>query len=554
MKRTHLSSHATLLITCICVGLFGAAYVNAQIPLPSADWLPTPDEIRRAPAFPLFDATCNGADQFRLPPDTKVDYQFGPDDHTVTDFPVFPGGPAASQRDRQIRITEHALKAPRFTQQVRLFDETLRIQLTRYADPAQVAALLEGNRNYDRQMGQLGENVAIGEDGYFSSLATNKSLNLAVKQGPFHVSISISTQFGRFQNYWPDQCVAKLKELETYVARLIVSRLPAIPQGSKPPGQPPTVTDPPKPPIVAPPKPPLDPPPPQPTPSRRYRVFIDGQLMRTQAPPTEVNGRILVGLADIFRELGANVVWDGAQRKITATRGSRVVELWIGRQSALVDGSSVILDVPPLILAGGKTYVPVRFVSQALGAGVAYDSRNAAVMISTGSMPPLGGTPTTPPYTPPPPAQGTVQVSTCRETGLRATGLCPNTVTRPFAPNAVPGPCTTHAQGPKLIVTSPTKGATVPERFTISGTGIPGHNLRVTVLAQATLKATGQNATSRILDNAVAKVGTDGRWSIQVNARPVCRDQRVTLKQFDITVELLLNGKVAEKVQLVVQP
>ena len=295
-------------------------------------------------------------------------------------------------------------------------------------------------------------------------------------------------------------------------------------------------------------------PPSTPQPSRRYRVFIDGQLMATQAPPTEVNGRILVGLADIFRELGAGVVWDSAQRKITATRGARIVQLWIGRRTALVDGATVALDVPPLILAGGKTYVPVRFVSQALGAGVAYDSRNAAVMITTGSMPPLGGSPTTPPYTPPPPAQGTVQVSICRQTGLRATGLCPNTVTRPFAPNAIPGPCTTHAQGPKLIVASPTNGATVPEQFNIDGTGIPGKSVRVTVIAEGTLKDTGQDAKSRLLDNAEVKIGGDGRWSIAVNSRAVRRDQRVALKQFSISVQMPVDGRAVERVNLVARP
>ncbi len=334
----------------------------------------------------------------------------------------------------------------------------------------------------------------------------------------------------------------------------LMHALPSAPKPVPPPSQPPTVTNPPWPPIGPPSVVHPPPPPPMPQPSKRYRVFIDGQLMRTQAPPTEVNGRVLVGLADIFRELGASVVWDGAQRRITATRGSRIVQLWIGRTTALVDGSAVTLDVPPLILAGGKTYVPVRFVSQALGAGVTYDSPNRAVMITTASMPPLSGSATTPPYTPPTPPQGTIQISICRETGLKATGLCPNTLTRSFAPNAVPGPCTTHALGPKLIVTSPTNGATVPERFTISGTSVPGRTMRITVIAEATLKATGQNATSPLLENAEAKVGNDGRWSIEVNARAVRRDQRVEVKQFRITVDMRMNRKVVEQVDLVVRP
>lgn len=320
------------------------------------------------------------------------------------------------------------------------------------------------------------------------------------------------------------------------------------------PSAPGAVSLPPQPPVVAPPLPPPPPPPPPPASARRYRVFIDGQHMATSAPPTEVNGRILVGLADIFRELGADVTWDGAQRSITATRGAQVVQLWIGNTSALVNGSAISLDVPPMILAGGKTYVPVRFVSQALGADVMYDARNAAVMITTGNMPPLGGTPVTPPYTPPPPPQGTVQVSICRETGLRATGLCPNTLTRAFAPNAIPGPCTTHNQGPKVIITSPANGAVVPEQFLLSGTAIPGSNLLVTVIAEATLTATGQNAISSILDRAGVIVNADGRWSTTVNTRAVRNDKRVELKQFVVTVQMQEQNKSVEKVELIIYP
>jgi hypothetical protein len=168
-------------------------------------------------------------------------------------------------------------------------------------------------------------------------------------------------------------------------------------------------------------------------------------------------------------------------------------------------------------------------------------------------MPPITGS-TQNPYVPPPPAQGTTQVSVCRETGLRATGLCPNTLTRPFAPRSVPGPCTTHAQGPKLIVLTPSDGAKVPERFEISGTCVPGRKVRVTVLADATLKATGQNATSPILQDAEAPVGNDGRWSIEANARAVRRDKRVDVKEFKITVYMRKNRQVAEQIDLVVKP
>jgi len=298
-------------------------------------------------------------------------------------------------------------------------------------------------------------------------------------------------------------------------------------------------------------------------PTKHYRVFIDGQILKkkgphghlidTDAPPTDLNGRVLVGLTDIFQALGATVAWEGSERKITATRGARHVQLWIGRKTALVDGQSITLDVPPMILAGGKTYVPVRFVSQALLAGVSYNTPTRSVMITTSTMPPLTGSAQTP-YVTPSPGQGLVQVATCLETGLRSAGICPNTLRKPYTAAAVPGPCTTHTQGPKLIVLSPSDGGTVPERFEVSGTCVPGRKVRVTVIAEATLKATGENATSPILEDAEAKVGTDGKWSIEANARGVSRDKRVDVKQFKITVYMRKNRQVAEQVDLTVRP
>jgi len=112
----------------------------------------------------------------------------------------------------------------------------------------------------------------------------------------------------------------------------------------------------------------------------------------------------------------------------------------------------------------------------------------------------------------------------------------------------------TPPQGTKLTVTSPTDGATVPEQFTISGTSVPGRSVHITAIAEATLKATGQNATSPLLESAEAKVGNDGKWSIEVNARAVYRDQRVELKQIKITVEVRANGTVAEQADLIVRP
>jgi hypothetical protein len=112
----------------------------------------------------------------------------------------------------------------------------------------------------------------------------------------------------------------------------------------------------------------------------------------------------------------------------------------------------------------------------------------------------------------------------------------------------------TGTGGRGLTVTSPADGARVPEQFTVSGTCAPGQSVFVTATAEATLKATGQNATAPVLAKTAVTVGADGRWSIQVNARAVYGDQRVELKQINIAVESQANGAVAEQVHLAVHP
>jgi len=62
-------------------------------------------------------------------------------------------------------------------------------------------------------------------------------------------------------------------------------------------------------------------------------------------------------------------------KKITIKLGSKVVELWIGKLEAKVNGKTVKLDVPPMIKKG-RTFVPIRFVSEALGAKVDWNPKD----------------------------------------------------------------------------------------------------------------------------------------------------------------------------------
>jgi hypothetical protein len=108
-------------------------------------------------------------------------------------------------------------------------------------------------------------------------------------------------------------------------------------------------------------------------------VQLNGNTLNLNPAPTERAGRVFVPLRGVFENLGASVVY--ANGVINATGRGHSVSLHIGSQQATVDGQPQTLDVAPFII-GASTYVPLRFVSQALGATVNYDGANNIVAIS----------------------------------------------------------------------------------------------------------------------------------------------------------------------------
>ena len=132
-------------------------------------------------------------------------------------------------------------------------------------------------------------------------------------------------------------------------------------------------------------------------------VQVNGNTLNLNPPPTERAGRVFVPLRGVFENLGATVVY--ASGVINATGRGHNISLRIGSQTATVDGQQQTVDVAPFII-GASTYVPLRFVSQALGATVNYDGTNRVVAINTnGQTARSAQTPPNETITPAPPAQ-----------------------------------------------------------------------------------------------------------------------------------------------------
>jgi hypothetical protein len=97
--------------------------------------------------------------------------------------------------------------------------------------------------------------------------------------------------------------------------------------------------------------------------------------------------RTMVPLRLIGQVLGAQVDWleETQQVVIRDIRGQRQVEviLTIGSDRAMIDGDPVDLDCPAeLLIPPGRTFVPLRFVSEALGARVDWDDAAQSITIT----------------------------------------------------------------------------------------------------------------------------------------------------------------------------
>ena len=112
-------------------------------------------------------------------------------------------------------------------------------------------------------------------------------------------------------------------------------------------------------------------------------VVVDGTPLRfNDQQPAKIHDRVLVPLRGIFERLGATVKWDPSTQTVHARRGRRTIDLTIGVLDAAIDGQAAHLDVPAS-LVGGSTMVPLRFVSEALGASITWnDQQQEADIIS----------------------------------------------------------------------------------------------------------------------------------------------------------------------------
>ena len=105
-------------------------------------------------------------------------------------------------------------------------------------------------------------------------------------------------------------------------------------------------------------------------------------------------GTLMVPLRSMFEQMGATVSYDAGSKSVKATKPGSEVQVTLGKNEVLINGESRPLDVPPMMYKG-VLLVPVRVISEALGAYVQWVPEQHVCVVRY--IPP------TPVPTPPPP-------------------------------------------------------------------------------------------------------------------------------------------------------
>ncbi|MGG4216694.1 stalk domain-containing protein [Paenibacillus jamilae] len=111
------------------------------------------------------------------------------------------------------------------------------------------------------------------------------------------------------------------------------------------------------------------------------KVIINGVTQQYTQSPLVSQNTTLVPLRGVFESLGAQVEWDSKAKKVTASKNDDTLTLNIGSKLAYKNSNPVQLDAATQIQKG-QVLVPLRFVSQSLGAKVNWDQTTRTVTIS----------------------------------------------------------------------------------------------------------------------------------------------------------------------------
>lgn len=105
----------------------------------------------------------------------------------------------------------------------------------------------------------------------------------------------------------------------------------------------------------------------------RKSISVNGNLAQKDAAPVIQNSGTLVPIRFITESLGGAVAWNGESKEVTLLLDGKEIKMTIGKTLEKYGVAPVIMD--------SRTYVPVRFVADALGAQTSWNEAEKTVTL-----------------------------------------------------------------------------------------------------------------------------------------------------------------------------
>ena len=118
----------------------------------------------------------------------------------------------------------------------------------------------------------------------------------------------------------------------------------------------------------------------------KVNVYIDDVWQNYNPKAYMKSGTTLVPMKNIFESLGATVTYDAATKKVTAHKNNQKISITIGNKKAYTETNGATSEIDLNHAAEvyeGTTMVPLRFVSQALGAAITFNEPALSVYIQS---------------------------------------------------------------------------------------------------------------------------------------------------------------------------
>lgn len=113
----------------------------------------------------------------------------------------------------------------------------------------------------------------------------------------------------------------------------------------------------------------------------KVQLMVNGVVIEPDTPAQIVHDRTFVPVRFVAENLGANVQWDENSRTVTIIKDDQTIHLVIGQKHITVNGKVEQMDVAPYI-DGIRTMVPIRFVSDCLGSRIGWQPQTRTAVIS----------------------------------------------------------------------------------------------------------------------------------------------------------------------------